>query len=104
MGIGWTHAICCDCWLRRVFKETNRDEEKVTGNIRIPVRVQHPDIFDVTLCCFCSRATCAGIFVRHDPKDEKLICTKENRSEEGKEHYDFFSVPVNAPNGALQSE
>ena len=58
--MGWTHAICFDCW------DKNNPDKK-------PVRVMEhePD-----KCCFCGRKTIEGIFTRHDPKELKCGCDR----------------------------
>ena len=53
----WTHNICWRC-----YKKQNPGVE--------PARVKSTEI---ETCCFCGKATKAGIYVRSDPK--VLKCT-----------------------------
>jgi hypothetical protein len=49
--VGWTHAICDDCFNHR--KPGHH-----------PVRVKDPDREQ---CCDCGRPTTSGIYIRDDP-------------------------------------
>jgi hypothetical protein len=55
----WTHNICYDCWL---------DREPESGE---PVRLLTRPL---EICCYCGLKNRNGIYVRDNPKDEKLIC------------------------------
>lgn len=49
----WTHAICLQCWDE---KNPDRIPHRVVGGLEI-----------MDECCFCGKATAAGIYVRVDP-------------------------------------
>jgi len=63
--MSFNHAICDDCWGKR---EPKRD----------PVRIKD---FKCMSCCFCGDPTVSGIYVRNDPKDEKLACKGEHKED-----------------------
>lgn len=54
----WTHACCWSCWDE---KYPDMEPYRVIGS-------------SATSCCFCGLTTISGIFVRHDPKDQRLFC------------------------------
>ena len=47
----WLHAICDRCW-------------QDTGPLHIPVRLKDPD---PERCCFCTKQTRSGIYLRKNP-------------------------------------
>lgn len=55
--MGWTHAICSDCWTK-----DNPGKEAV--------RVK-AEFCDIENCCICGERTASGIFIRMDPKKVK---------------------------------
>ena len=59
------HAICDDCWAGKNPK-------------RVPMRCK---TIECESCCFCGAPTLSGIYVRHDPKDEKLACKGEHKED-----------------------
>ncbi len=60
----WNHNICQACW-------DNRSPD------RDPVRDLHrPE----HLCCFCGAVNVDGIFVRHDPSSDEIICGGEHEA------------------------
>lgn len=54
----WNHLICDDCWEKQ---NPNREPRRIKD-----LNSQH--------CCFCGNPTLSGIWVRNNPKDEKLAC------------------------------
>jgi hypothetical protein len=59
--MSWTHPICETCW-----KERNPNRE--------PVTVKDDE---VEKCCYCGKATSAGIYIRENPLNVKF--TREER-------------------------
>ena len=61
--MNWTHRICDNCW----YKSYKKD----------PVRLKNDPIGK---CCFCSKDTASGIYVRYDPKE--LNCQDNHKDDE----------------------
>jgi hypothetical protein len=66
MKPSWTHSICFDCWVRQCRA---KGEEPT---MPVQVKDHKPE-----KCCYCSRLTIEGIFVRDDPKKLKCGCMTE---------------------------
>lgn len=59
--MGWTHSVCVACWNSQHKDRPAADPEKyVNGHLE--------------RCCFCGKGHCSGIYIREDPKSEKLSC------------------------------
>jgi hypothetical protein len=65
---GWRHNICLSCWESRC--------EQLGEPGREPVRLLKKD--EWVHCCFCSRNNNDGIYVRENPKNEKLFCVEKH--------------------------
>jgi hypothetical protein len=63
----WTHNICEACW------ELRSEENGEAG--RIPTRMRYPKLEH---CCFCGKGNADGIFVRENPRSEKLHCIDDH--------------------------
>lgn len=61
----WNHTICDDCWQKK-------HPGKAAGRVLV---------FKCETCCFCGNPTVSGIWIRHDPKDEKLACKGSEHEE-----------------------
>lgn len=60
---GWNHAICDQCWFALCEDRGNPGLE--------PVRLAGRYL-QIETCCFCSKTTDSGIYVRHNPNE--LTC------------------------------
>jgi hypothetical protein len=58
----WTHSICDPCWDRE-RRETWGDPTRIVRSHR-----------KKEICCFCRRENQDGIYVREDPKSDKVLC------------------------------
>lgn len=54
----WNHNICGECWYRLN-----------PGRRPITITDARKDI-----CCYCAQPNTRGVYVRVDPRDEKLLC------------------------------
>ena len=59
--MGWTQPVCEACW-----NERNPDRQAV--------RVVETN--EAEICCHCGDHTCAGIYVRVDPKTVKFVAAE----------------------------
>ncbi len=85
MSSRWNHKICEACWIQERgtwepfgFDDDGQELSKLVSVIT-PVRVVDPDAPPtVELCCYCGSLTIMGIYVRHDPEDDVLVCKGEH--------------------------
>ncbi len=64
----WTHNICKPCW--RLWSIS------VHGIEKDPVSMVNAK---AELCCFCGAINLNGIFVRENPKSNKLVCSHDRK-------------------------